>query len=104
MLNAKNLLEFEYFPVELPESFSSKDIVNNYDIILGQIKATNYKSSVPYLFTVYKSENARRRMAIPNIYHYMKLVQLLIENDSEGLCSIGRTKTKSGRAETDKPN
>ena len=84
MLNAKNLLEFEYFPVELPESFSSKDIVNNYDIILGQIKATNYKSSVPYLFTVYKSENARRRMAIPNIYHYMKLVQLLIENDSDG--------------------
>lgn len=83
MLDAKNLLEFEYFPVELPESFSSKDIVKNYDSILGQINATNYKSSVPYLFTVYKSENARRRMAIPNIYHYMKLVQLLIENDSE---------------------
>lgn len=26
------------------------------------------------------------------------------ENSNEGLCSIGRTKTKSGRAETDKPN
>ena len=24
--------------------------------------------------------------------------------DYQGLCSIGRTKTKSGRAETDKPN
>ena len=28
----------------------------------------------------------------------------LQENWNEGLCSIGRTKTKSGRAETDKPN
>lgn len=26
------------------------------------------------------------------------------EYADEGLCSIGRTKTKSGRAETDKPN
>ena len=26
------------------------------------------------------------------------------QKNHKGLCSIGRTKTKSGRAETDKPN
>ena len=33
-----------------------------------------------------------------------RLSVLLDKNDYEGLCPIGRTKTKSGRAETDKPN
>lgn len=27
-----------------------------------------------------------------------------VKKSDQGLCSIGRTKTKSGRAETDKPN
>lgn len=82
-LDIKKLLAYEYFPAELPDCFTSTDIVKNYNVLKGQLDATNYRSSMPWLFTIYKSENSRRRMAIPNIYHYFKIAELLCDNYEE---------------------
>lgn len=82
MLDPKKLISFEYFPVELPSCFTTKDVVKHYADMLGQINATNYGSSIPLFFTAYKNEHARRRMALPNLYHYFKIVELLCKNEA----------------------
>lgn len=83
MLDEKKLIEYEYFPMELPNCFSTSDILKHYSEIKGQLNATNYNTSKPLLFSIYKNEKARRRMALPNLYHYMKSIQILCENESE---------------------
>ena len=40
--------------------------------------------------------------AVCGIVYELRRPKVLIKTDFKGLCSIGRTKTKSGRAETDK--
>ena len=107
MLDVKKMLANEYFPVELPECFTSGDIVKHYIALKGQLSATNYSSSKPWLFSVYKSEHARRRMAIPNIYHYFKVSELLCENYEElkdvyKLSKYSLTKPSTDQSNTEK--
>ena len=75
MLDAKRLLEFEYFPSELPECFTSKGLAQHYSEIKGQINSHSFPSSLPLEFSIYKGENSRRRMALPNPIHYFKIVK-----------------------------
>lgn len=82
MLDAKKLLQYEYFPDELPECFTSKGLADNYNVLKGQANSINAASS-PFLFSIYKGKNARRRMAIPNPLNYMRMVNCLVENQSE---------------------
>lgn len=82
-LDVKKLLEYEYFPTELPNCFTSVDVVKNYDLLKEQLYVKNYSSSTPWLFSIYKSENSRRRMSIPNIYHYFKIAELLCDHYEE---------------------
>ena len=82
MLKATRLLKYEYFPEELPECFSSKGLADNYNVLKGQAESISIPSS-PFLFSIYKGNNARRRMAIPNPLSYMRLVKCITDNCDE---------------------
>lgn len=79
MLDAKKLLQYEYFPDELPECFSSKGLADNYSNLKGQADSICVPSS-PFLFSIYKGNNSRRRMAIPNPLNYMRIVNCICDN------------------------
>lgn len=106
MLDAKKLLQYEYFPEELPECFSSKGLADNYNILKGQANSISTASS-PLLFSVYKGQNSRRRMAIPNPLNYMRIVNCLIENRDEikllfDKSTISLTKPSDNQKDTQK--
>lgn len=83
MLDAKKLLGFEYFPGELPECFTSQGLAQHYLELKGQINSNSFPPSIPWEFTIYKGENSRRRMALPNPIHYFKIVELLVQNEKD---------------------
>ena len=69
----KNLLEFEYFPSELPPCFSTSSLalkcknIENFDDA-----SMNKMTSLPIKFSSYKSRNNRRILSIPHPYYYLK--------------------------------
>ena len=79
MFDPKKLLQHEYFPEELPDCFTSKGLADNYNVLKGQANSICIPSS-PFLFSIYKGENARRRMAIPNPLNYMRIVNCICDN------------------------
>ena len=108
MLDAKKLLQYEYFPEELPECFTSKGLAVNYNNLKGQAGSISEPSS-PYLFSIYKGENARRRMAIPNPLSYMRIVNCICDNKEQfaglGLfskSSLSLTKPSDNQTNTQK--
>ena len=86
MLDIKRLISYEFFPSELPCCFSNSDITKNFvdlETEINNIDIFKVDKSSPLLFTVYKNEIARRRVALPNIYHYFILVKVLFDNETE---------------------
>ena len=106
MLDAKKLLQYEYFPEELPECFTSKGLADKYNILKGQAGSYNIPSS-PFLFSIYKGKNARRRMAIPNPLNYMRIVNCIVDNRNDimelfNASTISLTKPSSNQNDTQK--
>ena len=106
MLDAKKLLQYEYFPEELPECFTSKGLADNYSILKGQADSICVPSS-PFLFSIYKGQNARRRMAIPNPLNYMRIVNCICENKEQlkelfDKSSVSLTKPSNNQSKTQK--
>lgn len=106
MLDAKKLLQYEYFPEELPECFTSKGLADQYNNLKGQAGSYNTPSS-PYLFSIYKGKNARRRMAIPNPLNYMRIVNCIVDNRNDiiklfNASNISLTKPSSNQDDTQK--
>lgn len=106
MLDPKKLLRYEYFPEELPECFTSKGLADNYHHLKGQADSIGDSSS-PFLFSIYKGENARRRMAIPNPLSYMRMVNCICDNKEEfaelfSKSSISLTKPSENQTDTQK--
>lgn len=106
MLDAKKLLQYEYFPEELPECFTSKGLADNYSILKGQADSICVPSS-PFLFSIYKGENSRRRMAIPNPLNYMRIVNCICDNcqqleDLFELSNLSLTKPSKDQSNTQK--
>lgn len=83
MFELDNLIENEYFPVELPECFTMDMVVKNISKIKGWVNSSNVKYSIPCTFSGFKNINARRKFSIPNIYHYVKAVNCIIENNDK---------------------
>ena len=106
MLDAKKLLQYEYFPEELPECFTSKGLADNYSILKGQADSISVPSS-PFLFSIYKGKNSRRRMAIPNPLNYMRIVNCICDNREQlkglfKLSSLSLTKPSDDQSDTQK--
>lgn len=80
----KNLLEFEYFPSELPPCFSTSSLalkcknIENFDDA-----SMNKMTSLPIKFSSYKSRNNRRILSIPHPYYYLKMVKALVDNQTD---------------------
>lgn len=80
----ENLIRNDYFPSELPPCFTTEQFGDKFQEVQNIIKRINYTTtSVPVSFNGYKNENARRRFAIPNPYHYCKAADAIVENSKE---------------------
>ncbi|WP_027400083.1 hypothetical protein [Anaerovorax odorimutans] len=80
----ENLIRNEYFPSELPPCFTTEQLGDKFKDIKNLIETVNGRNtSVPIIFSGFKKENARRKFALPNPYHYCKAVNAIVENSSE---------------------
>lgn len=83
MFNLENLLKNEYFPLELPQCFSTLNISKHSKKISGWVNSSNIKNSIPLSFSGFKNINARRKFSIPNPYHYVKAIECIVNNSNE---------------------
>lgn len=83
MFEANKLVENGYLPIELPPCFTVKSISENYESIKGWVSGVKKNVSVPLIYNGFKNINARRRFAIPNIYHYIKTVQCIVKYNDD---------------------
>ena len=83
MFYKKNLLKNEYLPLELPPCFNTDELAANSQYTTGWVNSLNIKTSIPHTFSGFKNENSRRKFAIPNPYHYIKAVDVIVKNSEE---------------------
>jgi hypothetical protein len=93
----ENLIRNEYFPAELPPCFTTKVITENYDRIRQWTSGCNRGASIALTYSGFKSENSRRKFAIPNIYHYFKAVNCIVENSTEIFKILDQSKISLSR-------
>lgn len=79
MFYHENLFRNEFFPSELPPCFNTIGLSDEYQHVLNALGTTQQKSSIPLIYSGYKSENSRRKFAVPNPYHYCKTVDLIVD-------------------------
>lgn len=85
--DSENLIGNEYFPSELPPCFSTKCLSKNHKKIIAWTSGVPRRFSIPLIYDGYKSEYARRKFAVPSLYHYAKAVDCIIKN-SEAISKI----------------
>lgn len=83
MLILENLLLNEYFPSELPDCFSTKCLLGQMSVLKEKANEYYKKSSIPLYYSGFKSETARRKFAIPNLYHYLKAADYIQSKQAE---------------------
>ncbi len=101
MFSKDRLLRYEVFPAELPPAFGTSSLADYADDAIASANTTTQKPSIPLKYNGYKSENSRRKFAIPNPYHYCKAVDTIVRNE-EGIGNILRKSKSSLTAPIDK--
>lgn len=81
MFDLKRLLQYEFFPAELPPCFNSDDLAANAQHAIQATSMLNREYSIPLIYSGYKSETARRKFAVPNPYHYCKAVDCIVQQE-----------------------
>ena len=81
MFDPKRLLQYEFFPAELPPCFNSDDLAANAQHTIQTASKQNRAYSIPLTYSGYKSETARRKFAVPNPYHYCKAVDCIVQQE-----------------------
>lgn len=81
MFDLKRLLQYEFFPAELPPCFSSDDLAANAQHAIQATSMLSREYSIPLIYSGYKSETARRKFAVPNPYHYCKAVDCIVQQE-----------------------
>ena len=81
MFDLKRLLQYEFFPAELPPCFSSDDLAANAQHAIQVASKLHRDYSIPLIYSGYKSETARRKFAVPNPYHYCKAVDCIVQQE-----------------------
>ena len=66
MFDLKRLLQYEFFPAELPPCFNSDDLAANAQHAIQATSMLSREYSSPLIYSGYKSETARRKFAVPN--------------------------------------
>lgn len=80
---ANNLIKNEYFPLELPPCFNTNDLSMDIETIIKWVNSDKKDMSVPYTFSGFKTEYSRRKFAVPNPYHYIKTVDIIVNNSKQ---------------------
>lgn len=101
MFAVENLLRNEFFPSELPACFNTNDLANCAQDAINAANAFGREYSVPLKYSGYKSEVSRRKFAVPNPYHYCKVVDLITRNEGD-IASILKKSKYSLTAPIDK--
>lgn len=83
MFNIDNLLRYEVFPAELPPCFSTDDLAANAAKAISAANSFGRDCSIPLTYSGYKSESSRRKFALPNPYHYCKVTDFIVNNESQ---------------------
>lgn len=81
MFELKRLLQYEFFPAELPPCFSSDDLAANAPDAIRATTMVSRGYSIPLTYSGYKSETARRKFAVPNPYHYCKAADFIVQQE-----------------------
>ena len=92
MFVAENLLRNEFFPSELPACFNTVDLANCAQDAINAANMFGREYSVPLKYSGYKSEASRRKFAVPNPYHYCKVVDLIIRNETDIAAILRKSK------------
>lgn len=85
-MDIQDLLEFGYFPKELPPAFSTETFANKFVTINSQLQAQgkpNYSSSKLLEFSIPKKDYYRRNLSIPNPFHQSYLSEIICDKWSE---------------------
>lgn len=83
MFDIKRLLQYEFFPTELPPCFTSSDLATHAKEAVNLTNNVRQDYSIPLTYSGYKSQSARRKFAVPNPYHYCKAADFLVKNESD---------------------
>lgn len=82
MFDLQRLLEYEFFPAELPPCFSSTTLATQAELAVQSVKKETVRYSIPLTYSGYKSETARRNFAVANPYHYCKAIDLIVQHEA----------------------
>ncbi len=83
MFYPEKILESEFFPQELPPCFSSLDVSREYLRLKRSASIFSKEDSIPFTYSGFKSEKARRKYAIPNICGFINLINCIESNATE---------------------
>ncbi len=83
MFKQKNLLKNEYFPGELPPCFTTAILADHAQTAIEATNLVKKNCSIPLTISGFKSEGARRRLALPNPYHYCKAIDYVVSHEDE---------------------
>lgn len=83
MFDIKHLLQYEFFPAELPPCFTTADLANHANEVIAKTRSVRRGYSIPLTYSGFKSQSARRKFAVPNPYHYCKVVDFIVQNKNE---------------------
>ena len=90
-MDVKDLLEFGYFPKELPPAFSTETLANKFIEINTQCQALSITKNSPSKLLEYsipKKDYIRRKLSIPNPFHQSDLSQKICDkwNEIDAFC------------------
>lgn len=83
IFDISRLIRYGYLPKELPPCFSMDDLASQATSILRATGCISPKSSIPLVYSGFKSEVSRRRFAVPNPYHYIKATKEIVDGEKE---------------------
>ena len=67
--------------------FNTNDLNELYLSLNDKVKFNSFKETVPVELSIYKNENERRVLKLPNIYSYICLCEHLIDNKDKYIAS-----------------
>ncbi|ARJ73401.1 hypothetical protein B7941_02155 [Bacillus velezensis] len=69
--------------------FNTNDLNELYLSLNDKVKFNSFKETVPVELSIYKNENERRVLKLPNIYSYICLCEHLIDNKDKYIAILG---------------
>lgn len=92
VFDLERLLQYGYFPKELPPCFCTRDIAVQSTLVIKATECINPKLSIPLVYSGFKSETARRKFAIPNPYHFCKAAAEVVNGEDELIRTLDNSK------------